>query len=170
MKSRVIAEVVEFRIEFRMEEEVRELAKRAMEIMEFAEDEFAESYARGALAISKTVAKVYQLCQPIKVYVGWVFEDLRTADVVAGYFKAFFRVKKEWKKINSRQLPAVFIDFEEWITFYSIRSHPLHPLDIIALRYLKNTNMRRALKQLARDLAGFFKECGGEVEWGVEDG
>ena len=50
MKSSIIAEVVEFRTE----EELKELAKRAMEIMEFAEDEFAESYARGALAMSKT--------------------------------------------------------------------------------------------------------------------
>jgi hypothetical protein len=31
-----------------------------MEIMEFAEDEFAESYARGYLAVSKIIAKIYQ--------------------------------------------------------------------------------------------------------------
>jgi len=30
--------------------------------------------------------------------------------------------------------------------------------------------MEKAFRQLARDLAGFFKEYGGEVEWGVEDG
>jgi len=33
----------------------------------------------------------------------------------------------------------------------------------------KGTNMEKASKQLARDLAEFFKEHGGEVEWGVED-
>ena len=73
--------------------------------------------------------------------------------------------------MNDRELPAVFIDFEEWITFYSIRSHQLHPLDTIALRYLKKgTNMEKASKQLARDLAESLEGCGGEVEWGVEDG
>jgi len=41
---------------------------------------------------------------------------------------------------------------------------------MIALRYLKNTNMEKASKQLARDLAGFFKEHSGEVEGGVENG
>ena len=61
MKSSVLAEVVEFRTE----EEIRELAKRAMEIMELA-----ESYARGALAMSKTIAKVYQFCWPSRVYIG----------------------------------------------------------------------------------------------------
>ena len=66
VKSRVIAEIVEFRTE----EELRELAKRVIEIIEFAEDEFAESYARGALAMSKTVAKVYQFYWPPRVYIG----------------------------------------------------------------------------------------------------
>jgi len=167
MKSRVIAEVVEFRTE----EEIRELAKRAMEIMEFAEDEFAKSYARGALAMSKTVAKVYQFCWPTKVYIGWIFEDPRTAKEVARCFRVFFKVKNEWRRIDGRELPVVFVDFEEWIDFYCIRSHQLHPLDTIALRYLKKgTNMEKASKQLARDLAEFFKEYGGEVEWGAEDG
>jgi len=158
----VIAEVVEWTEE--------ELTKKAMEIMEFAEDEFAESYARGYLAVSKTVAKIYQFCWPPRVYIGWVFEDLKTAKEVSKVFRVFFKVKNEWRRINNKELPAVFVDFEEWITFYSIRGHQLHPLDIIALRYLeKGTNMEKASKQLARDLAEFFKEHGGEVEWGVED-
>ena len=162
MKSSVLAEVVEFRTE----EEIRELAKRAMEIMELA-----ESYARGALAMSKTIAKVYQFYWPSRVYIGWIFEDPRTAKEVARCFKAFFRVKNEWRRIDGRELPAVFIDFEEWIDFYCIRGHQLHPLDSITLRYLKKgTSMEKAFRQLARDLAGFFKEYGGEVEWGVEDG
>jgi len=140
---------------------LEEVAKRVME--------FAESYAREFLAMSKTVAKVYRFCWPIRVYVGWIFEDPKTAKEVSRIFRVFFRVKNEWR-MNGRELPAVFIDFEEWITFYSIRSHQLHPLDTIALRYLKNTNMEKASKQLARDLAEFFKEHGGEVEWGVKDG
>jgi len=140
---------------------LEEVAKRVME--------FAQSYAREFLAMSKTIAKVYRFCWPVRVYIGWVFEDLKTAKEVSKVFRVFFRVKNEWR-MNGRELPAVFIDFEEWITFYSIRSHQLHPLDTIALRYLKNTNMEKASKQLARDLAEFFKEHGGEVEWGVEDG
>ena len=44
MKSRVA--------ELRTEEELKELAKKVME--------FAESYARGYLAMSKTIAKIYQ--------------------------------------------------------------------------------------------------------------
>ena len=166
MKSRVIAEVVEFRTE----EELKELAKRAMEIMEFAEDEFAESYARGALAMSKTVAKVYQFCWPPRVYIGWIFEDPRTAKEVARCFKAFFRVRNEWRRIDGRELPVVFIDFKEWIDFYCMRGHQLHPLDDIALRYLKkSTNIEKAFRQLTRDLTELFKEYGGEVEWGAED-
>jgi len=59
----------------------------------------------------------------------------------------------------------------KWLDFYCIRGHQLHPLDAIALRYLKkSTNMERVFRQLARDLAEFFKEYGGEVEWGAEDG
>jgi len=131
--------------------------------------EFAESYARGYLAMSKTVAKVYRFCWPVRVYIGWIFEDPKTAKEVSRIFRVFFRVKNEWR-MNDRELPAIFIDFEEYITFYSIRSHQLHPLDTIALRYLKNTNMEKASKQLARDLAELFKEHGGEVEWGVKDG
>jgi len=131
--------------------------------------EFAESYARGYLAVSKTVAKIYQFYWPIRVYIGWIFEDLKTAKEVSRIFRVFFKVKNEWR-MNDRELPAVFIDFKEYITFYSIRSHQLHPLDTIALRYLKNTNMEKASKQLARDLAELFKEHGGEVEWGVKDG
>jgi len=144
---------------------LEEVAKRVMEIMEFA-----GSYAREFLAMSKTVAKVYRFCWPIRVYIGWIFEDLKTAKEVSKVFRVFFKVKSEWRRMNGRELSAIFIDFEEWITFYSIRSHQLHPLDIIALRYLKNTNMEKASKQLARNLAEFFKEHGGEVEWGVEDG
>jgi len=167
VKSRVVAEVAEFRTE----EELKELTKRAMEIMEFAGDEFAESYARGYLAVSKTIVKVYQSYWPPRAYIGWIFEDPKTVKEVSKIFRVFFKVKNEWRRIDCRELPAVFIDFEEYITFYSIRSHQLHPLDDIALRYLKEgTNMEKASKQLARDLAGFFKEHGGEVEWGVEDG
>jgi len=140
---------------------LEEVAKR---VMEFAEDEFAGSYAREFLAMSKTVAKVYRFCWPIRVYIGWIFEDPKTAKEVSRIFRVFFRVKNEWRRMNGRELPAVFIDFEEYITFYSIRSHQLHPIDIIALRYLKNTNMEKAYKQLARDLAELFKEHGGEVE------
>jgi len=136
-----------------------------MEIMEFA-----KSYARGALATSRTVAKIYQFHWPLRVYVGWIFEDSKTAREAARYFKAFFRVRKEWRRVNGRELPAVFVDFEDWITFYSMRGNQLHPLDTIALRYLKKgTNMGRAFKKLARDLAEFFKECGREIERGVED-
>lgn len=53
MNSRVLAEVAEPGTW----EELRELAKKVMEIMEFVEDEFAESYVRGALAMSKTITK-----------------------------------------------------------------------------------------------------------------
>ncbi len=141
---------------------MEEVAKRAME--------FAGSYARGALAMSKTVAKVYQFCWPPIVYIGWIFEDPRTAKEVARCFKAFFRVRNEWRRIDGRELPAVFVDFKEWIDFYCMRGHQLHPLGTIALRYLKSTNMEKAFRQLARDLAGFFKECGGVVEWGAKDG
>ena len=141
---------------------LEELAKRVME--------FAESYARDALAMSKTIAKIYQFYWPPRVYIGWIFEDPKTAREVARYFKAFFKVRKEWRRMNNRELPVVFVDFEEWITFYSMRGNQLHPLDTISLRYLKNTNMEKASKKLARDLAEFFKEYGGEVEWGAEDG
>jgi len=127
-------------------------------------DEFLKFYG-----CSDEFAKAYQFCWPTKVYIGWVFEDLKTAKETAKTFKAFFRVKEDWRRIDNRELPVVFVDFEEWIDFYCVRGHQLHPLDAIALRYLKNTNMEKASKQLARDLAEFFKECGGEVEWGVED-
>jgi len=132
--------------------------------------EFAESYARGYLAMSKTIVKIYRFCWPPRVCIGGVFEDPKTAKEVSRIFRVFFRVKNEWRRMNDRELPAVFIDFEEYITFYSIRSHQLHPLDTIALRYLKKgTNMEKASKQLARNLAELFKEHGGEVEWGVKD-
>jgi len=126
------------------------VAKRVTEIMEFA-----GSYAREFLAMSKTVAKVYRFCWPVRVYIGWIFEDPKTAKEVSKIFRVFFRVKKEWRKIDGRELPAVFIDFEEWVTFYS-KSHLLHPLDVIALKYLKSTSMEKAFRQLARDLAEFF--------------
>ena len=117
--------------------------------------------------MSKTIAKIYQFCWPTRVYIGGVFEDLKTSKM----FKAFFRVKEDWRRINNRELPVVFVDFKERIIFYFVRRHQLHPLDTIALRYLKkSTNIEKAFKQLARGLAEFFKECGGEVEWGVEDG
>ena len=63
------------------------------------------------------------------------------------------------------KLPTIFIDFEEWITFYCMRGHQLYPLDSIALRYLKRgTSMEKAFRQLARGLKGSFKEHGGEAE------
>jgi len=64
---------------------LEELAKRVMEIMEFA-----ESYARDALAMSKTIAKIYQFYWPPRVYIGWIFKDLKTVREVARYFKVFF--------------------------------------------------------------------------------
>ena len=149
---------------------LEELAKRVMEIMEFAEDEATKCYARGFLAMSKTLAKVYQFCSPPKVYIGWIFEDFKIAEEVSESFKILFKVRREWRRMNNRELPAVFVDFEEWITFYSMRGNQLHPLDTIALRYLEYTDMEEVLKKLARDLAEFFKEYGGEVEWGAEDG
>jgi len=66
-----------------------------MEIMEFAEDEFAESYARGYLAMSKTIVKIYRFCWPVRVYIGWIFEDPKTAKEVSKVFRVFFRVKNE---------------------------------------------------------------------------
>ena len=148
---------------------LEEVAKRAME---FAEDEFAGSYARGVLAMSKTVAKIYQFYWPPRVYIGWIFEDLKTAKEVSKIFRVFFRVKNEWRRIDGRELPVVFIDFEEWIDFYCMRGHQLHPLDSIALRYLKRgTSMEKALRQLARDLVGFFKTYDGWIGLEVmEDG
>ena len=61
---------------------LEELAKRVME--------FAESYARDALAMSKTIAKIYQFYWSPRVYIGWIFEDPKTAREVARYFKVFF--------------------------------------------------------------------------------
>jgi|GEM_PF-2549420 len=64
---------------------------------------------------------------------------------VARYFKTFFKVKKEWRRVNDRELPVVFVDFEEWITFYSIRGNQLHPLDTIALKKLRlENNLRKS--------------------------
>ena len=62
--------------------------------------EFAESYARGYLAMSKTAAEVYQFCWPPRVYIGWIFEDLKTAKKTAKTFKAFFRVREDWRRID----------------------------------------------------------------------
>jgi len=61
--------------------------------MEFAEDEFAESYARGALAMSKTIAKIYQFYWPPRVYIGWIFEEPKTAKEASRIFRVFFKVK-----------------------------------------------------------------------------
>ena len=58
--------------------------------MEFAEDEATKCYARDALAMSKTIAKIYQFYWPPRVYIGWIFEDPKTAREVARYFKVFF--------------------------------------------------------------------------------
>jgi hypothetical protein len=39
-------------------------------------------------------------------------------------------------------------------------------LIVVKSRYLRGTSMVEVFKQLARDLAGFFEECGGGVGWG----
>jgi len=82
------------------------------------------------------------------------------------------RVREEWRGMNGRELPVVFVDFEEWIDFYSMRGHQLHPLDAIALRYLKkSTNIEEVFKKLARDLVGFFMTYDGWIGLEVmEDG
>jgi len=130
------------------------------------------SYARSALAMSKTDAKAYQFCWPPRAYIGWIFEDPETVREVARCFKTFLRVKSEWRRIDGRELQAVFIDFEEWIDFYCMRGRQLHPLDAIALRYLKkSTNIEEAFKKLTRDLVGFFKTYDGWIGLEVmEDG
>jgi len=61
------------------------------------------------------------------------------------------------------KLLTIFIDFEEWITFYYVRDNQLHRLNIISLRYLENTDMEVALKKLARELVGFFKTYNGWI-------
>jgi len=88
---------------------LEEVAKRVME--------FAQSYAREFLAMSKTIAKIYRFCWPIRIYIGWIFEDPKTAKEVSKIFRVFFRVKKEWRRMNGREFPAVFVDFKEWIDF-----------------------------------------------------
>ncbi|MCL7404357.1 MAG: hypothetical protein LZ172_08470 [Thaumarchaeota archaeon] len=165
MKSKVVVEVAEFRDR----EGLEELASRAMKILEESEgDESIEYYANGWLAISKTLAKVYSFRWPAKVFVGWIFEDPKTAEEIANIFRnVFTKVEKKWRSINGRRLPLIMIDWEEWMEIFAFTGNPLNPLDIIAFRYLRNTRMEKALKQLARDLAGFFEEYSGEVEGGV---
>jgi hypothetical protein len=167
MKPKVVVEVAEFRDR----EGLEELASRAMKILEESEgDESIEYYAKGCLAMSKTLAKVYSFRWPAKVFVGWIFEDPKTAEEIANIFSnAFTKAEKKWRSINGGRLPLIMIDWEEWMQIYTFSGNPLHPLDIIALRYLRNTRMEKALKQLTRDLAGFFEECGGEVEGGVTE-
>jgi len=46
-----------------------------------------------------------------------IFEDPRTAKEVARCFKVFFRVKEDWRRMNGRGLPAVFVDFKEVARF-----------------------------------------------------
>ena len=46
----------------------------------------------------------------------------------------------------------------------------LYIVNAVKSRYLRNIGMEEVSKRLARDLAEFFEECGGEVEWGVENG
>ena len=60
---------------------LEEVAKRVIE--------FTESYAREFLAISKTIAKVYRYCWPVRVYIGWIFEDPKTANEVSKIFRVY---------------------------------------------------------------------------------
>ena len=61
----------------------------------------------------------------------------------------------------------IYIMFEwGWILFHVEGNL----LDIITFKYLRDTSMEKASKHLARDLAEFFEECGGVVEWGAKDG
>ena len=66
--------------------------------------------------MSKTIAKIYRFCWPVRVRIGWVFEDSKTAKEVSKVFRVFFRVKNEWRRIDDREFPVIFVDFEEWIT------------------------------------------------------
>jgi hypothetical protein len=161
MESRDVVEVVVFK----NREELGDIAIRAMKILEESGgDKLVENYAKGYLAMSKVIAKVYSFRWPAKVFVGWIFEDPRTAEEfakVAG--NVFTKVEKKWRNINGRRLPLVMVDLEEWLQITMPYSkNPLQPLDVIAFRYLRNTNKRRAFRQLAKDLSEFFEEYGGE--------
>jgi len=41
-----------------------------------------------------------------------------------------FKMKREWRRISGRELPAILINFKEWITFYYVRGNQLHPLKL----------------------------------------
>jgi hypothetical protein len=146
-------------------EKLEDIAIRAMKILEESGgDKLVENYAKGYLAMSKAIAKVYSFRWPAKVFVGWIFEDPRTAEEFAKVSgNVFTKVEKKWRNINGRRLPLVMIDWEEWLQItMSYSKNPLQPLDMIAFRYLRNTRRKKAFEQLAKDLTEFFEEYGGE--------
>ena len=58
----------------------------------------------------------------------------------------------------------VYIVFGESLVLISVYGGLVSAVDS---RHLRDTGMLEVFKQLARDLVGFFEECGGEVEGGV---
>jgi hypothetical protein len=69
---------------FKDREELEDIAIRAMKILKKSGgDKLVENYAKGYLAMSKAIAKVYSFRWPVKVFVGWILDDPRTAEEFA---------------------------------------------------------------------------------------
>ncbi len=145
----LIAEIVEHR-------DPAILAEMSIEALEILEDpevgEDLKAFAWGKLSMSMAIAKVWRFYIPQKVEVGWIFENQRSAEMVAEVVGRFARVVKSTKVINGKEHPCVFTDWAFWRRMGDVVGVPPAPVDLIAQRFIEERNPQRSLERLAEDL------------------
>ena len=140
-------------VEYRDPQALAEMSIEALETLEDPEtDEDLKAFALGKLSMSMTLAKVWRFYIPQKVEVGWIFENLQSAEMVAEVIGRFAKVVKSTKTIGEKSFPCVFTDWAFWRRIGDVLGVPPAPVDLIAQRFIEERNPKRALKRLTEDL------------------
>ena len=158
-------------IEYMSPEMFKDTVREALDILEKSENEFMKGYAQGMLDISKTVARIWIFYWPPRVEVEWVFEDFKSAERYAEALREFTEPSTGYRKYNGRELPAVRIDWTSWYTLRTMLGGRLHPLDIVVQEYLLEKSKKKAMKNLAENMATLLLSLGEDyrLEAGEDD-
>jgi len=154
--------------EKRSPEMFKDVVKKALELMENAEDEYTKAYAQGMLDISKTLLKIWRFYWPPKVEIEFVFEDITSAErTFKAFRKVFGRTSKNSRNVDDRIYPAVAVDWEDWRTIMIASNGRPSIIDMIVERYLRQKSKKKAYRELAEDLAPIILLHGGEESEGL---
>ena len=142
---------------------LKELAQEAMRILEDPEsDDFVKAAARGQLAMSAVVYKLWRFFMPPDVEIEFVFEHQHYADEFAEKVGKFVDARRATRIIDGKAYPSVRVSWRQWHAMKIVLGGSIEPPDVIAEDFTQQRNPRRALDRIMRDILLFSTITGTE--------